>query len=166
MRRATLPDWPGRLPLGLTQLVLAPIHILNTDHRVNTCPAFLRTHLLPLQNLAHLAFHNLPEIGGKFLLEVCAVAGALPQLISLHLVCILIAPISCTLCASSAGKQIRGMSECSSVDLCNTSINGRVLSVTTCQFVGGLQHSIRATSNVRAAALAAAQFVAQLVSGA
>lgn len=86
--QASLPDWPGRLPLGLTRLVLAPVCVCEkeVDLRVKRCSVFLRVGLPMLRSLRHLAFHHLEEVGDQFLPEVCAIAGALPQLISLHMV--------------------------------------------------------------------------------
>ena len=83
----SLPDWPGSLPSRLTQLALSPLGFWNSAFRYDNCTAFLHAHLPQLRNLRHLAFHSLREIGDAFLPNVCtAIATALPQLISLHLV--------------------------------------------------------------------------------
>ena len=48
---------------------------------------FSSMYLPQLRSLRHLAFHGLEEIGDTALLELCTtIAGAVPQLISLHLV--------------------------------------------------------------------------------
>ena len=91
-QQVVLPDWPGRLPNSLTQLVLAPLHNWLEDKvdrvadRAEGCTSFFRLHLPQLRSLRHLAFHRLKEVGEHQLQRLCIVAGALPQLISLHLV--------------------------------------------------------------------------------
>ena len=87
----SLPVWPGRLPPGLTQLAVSPLRestwFWDSGLRITGCSNFLRMHLPELRSLRHLALHSLQEIGNTFLPEVCTtVAGALPQLVSLHLV--------------------------------------------------------------------------------
>ena len=85
--QVSLPDWPGRLPLGLTQLVVSPLGFWGSEYRLDNCTSFLRLHLPQLRSLRHLAFHGLQEIGEEVLPEVCTIAAAaLPQLVSLHLV--------------------------------------------------------------------------------
>jgi hypothetical protein len=87
----SLPDWPGNLPSRLTQLVLSPLGFWNSAFRYDNCTTFLHAHLPQLLNLCHLAFHGLREIGDTFLPHLCtAVATALPQLVSLHLVRMLV----------------------------------------------------------------------------
>jgi hypothetical protein len=85
--QVSLPDWPGRLPLGLTQLVVSPLGPQGFICPADFCTTVLHLHLPELRSLRHLAFHGLREIGDSFLPELCtAIAGAMPQLISLHLV--------------------------------------------------------------------------------
>lgn len=85
--QVSLPDWPGRLPLGLTQLVVSPLAPHGFNYPVGFCTTLLRVRLPKLRSLRHLAFHGLQEIGDSFLPELCtAIAGAMPQLVSLHLV--------------------------------------------------------------------------------
>jgi hypothetical protein len=58
-----LPDWPGRLPLGLTQLMLAPMNLFtegSLDHAAYRY-IFLSDYLLALRGLRHLAFHGVRE---------------------------------------------------------------------------------------------------------
>lgn len=87
-----LPDWPGRLPQTLTQLVVAPLDNWREDEedraagRAEGCTSFFQLYLPKLRSLRHLAFHRLYEIGELHLQRLCIVAGQLPQLISLHLV--------------------------------------------------------------------------------
>jgi hypothetical protein len=83
----SLFDWLGRLPTGLTQLVVSPLHYPGADFRGDNCTNLFSVHLPQLRSLCHLAFHGLHEIGDTFLPDVCAaVAKAMPQLVSLHLV--------------------------------------------------------------------------------
>lgn len=91
--QVTLPDWPGRLPLSLLQLVISPLEDWEDDiaaarfaRRLESCGVFLRVHVPPLHSLQHLALHGLDEIGRQHLATVCTAAAALPHLISLHLV--------------------------------------------------------------------------------
>jgi hypothetical protein len=88
--QVALPHWPGRLPPGLTQLaVSAPalnIYDRDSDARAESYFNFCQLHLPALRGLRHLAFDSLPEIGALHLHSICTSAGALPQLISLHLV--------------------------------------------------------------------------------
>jgi hypothetical protein len=94
MLQVALPDWLGRLPHSLTQLVLSPIRLRTEDggaqqgagSRAGRCGIFLRSHLPALCALRHLAFHGLEDISKHFPQQVFTVAGALPHLISLHLV--------------------------------------------------------------------------------
>ena len=67
----SLPEWPGRLPTGLTQLVLSPLDATDAERRAGSCSNFIYAHLAPLQRLRHLAFHGLPEIGDRFLQLIC-----------------------------------------------------------------------------------------------
>ena len=107
----TLPNWPGRLPLSLTQLVISPLDVCEeaivdeASHlasRAESCTTFSRMHLPPLRSLRHLALHGLVEVGQHHLRSVCTAAAALPQLISLHLV----RSVPCCQCTASA----RGLS--------------------------------------------------------
>lgn len=87
LMQISLPEWPARLPLGLTQLVVSPLGFWDAEFRDTSCMTFVSMYLPQLRNLRHLAFHSLQEIGDTHLLELCnAIAGAVPQLISLHLV--------------------------------------------------------------------------------
>lgn len=83
-----LPNWPGRLPRGLTQLVVSPLELnrVGAPDHVASGALFLRLYVPPLLGLRHLAFHGMKEIGERYLREACTVARALPNLISLHLV--------------------------------------------------------------------------------
>lgn len=85
--QAVLPGWPGQMRHGLTQLVLV---LTNSSNRYPDGAAFrsvfLRDYLLPLHSLRHLALHGMAGIGQHVVQEICAAAGALPKLISLHLV--------------------------------------------------------------------------------
>ena len=88
--QATDLDWPGRLPHGLTQLVLSSLGPLTTapeaPQRAVDYDHLCRLHLPLLQELRHLAFHNLLEVGHYSARKVCTAAGTLPHLVSLHLV--------------------------------------------------------------------------------
>jgi hypothetical protein len=69
--------------------VLAPLKDWDGRSRDRTCGclAFLRISLPLLHTLRHLALHELEEIGKlEVLTTLCTAAGALPQIISLHLV--------------------------------------------------------------------------------
>ena len=83
-----LPDWPGQLPSGLTQLVLAPLRPSQQNYPdlASRCYHFLCYRLPRLRGLRHLAFYGLQDIGSHFMDELSSAVGALPQLISLHLV--------------------------------------------------------------------------------
>ena len=83
--------WLGRLPLGVTKLVLSP---LDCHHLKDVCDDamcgayFIRMHLPSLRSLRHLTLHGQKGIADEVLQEVFVVAQALQQLVSLHLVCI------------------------------------------------------------------------------
>lgn len=85
--QASLPMAPGRLPCGLTQLVLSPFkgERNGCSRRGKGYEIFCRHDLPALRGLRHLAFHGLLEFGEKAP-YLCLAAGALPHLISLHLV--------------------------------------------------------------------------------
>jgi hypothetical protein len=80
-----LPNLPGRLPVGLTHLVLSAPDHKEPGTRDEGCLSFLCVHLPLLRGLRHLAFHRLDEVGSGLLKDLCTAAKALPQLISLHL---------------------------------------------------------------------------------
>ena len=86
--QASLPEWPGRLPPRLTQLVLSPLtsSAAEAAARAGSCTTFFGLRLMALRRLRHLAFHGLHEIHGGALRDLGAAAASLRHLISLHLV--------------------------------------------------------------------------------
>jgi hypothetical protein len=86
--QVSLPEWPGRLPPRLTQLVLSPLtsSAAEAAARAGSCTTFFGLRLMALRRLRHLAFHGLHEIHGGALRDLGAAAAALRHLISLHLV--------------------------------------------------------------------------------
>jgi hypothetical protein len=91
--QAVLPFWLGRMPPSLTQLVLKPLYLWHGiwEDEVEEVfskgyKLFLDIHLPALSSLRHLAFHGGDGVADQFLQRLCTAAGALPTLISLHLV--------------------------------------------------------------------------------
>lgn len=80
-------EWPGRLPLGLTQLVLSHLQTYRKEPSAlsDSNTGFLSEHLPQLRSLRHLALHG-PRMSKYLLYQVCAIAGLLPRLVSLQLV--------------------------------------------------------------------------------